>query len=113
MMALVLAPIAEGKLEKWRQWANDLNNGRAKEFKEFNARYGLTRHSAWLAETPLGPIVTALHEGPGADNFMSALAASNKEFDVWFKKCLSEYHHIDFNKPLPGPPPKLVINSVK
>jgi len=112
-MSIVLAPIAEGKLDKWRQWANDLQNGKAKEFKEFNSRYGLTRHSAWLAETPAGPVVTALHEGPGADNFMAALSASDNEFDVWFKQSLSECHGIDFDKPLPGSPPKLIINEVK
>ena len=112
-MSIVLAPIADGKLEKWRQWADDLQNGRGEEFKEFNSRYGLTRHSAWLAETPTGPIVTALHEGPGADNFMSALSASDNDFDVWFKQNLSECHNIDFNEPLPGSPPELIINDVK
>jgi len=112
-MSVVLAPIAEGKLEKWRQWADDLQNGRAEEFKAFNSRYGLTRHSAWLAETPTGPLVVALHEGPGADKFMPAVAASDNEFDVWFKERLSEYHNIDLSKPLPGAPPELVINDVK
>jgi hypothetical protein len=42
-MSLILAPIADGKLETWKQWANDLENGRAQEFKDFNSRYGLTR----------------------------------------------------------------------
>ena len=112
-MSLVLAPIAAGKLEKWQQWANELQNGKAKEFKEFNSRYGLTRHAAWLAETPTGSVVAALHEGPGADNFMSKLATSDNDFDVWFKQKLSELHNFDFSKPLPGSPPKLMINAVK
>jgi hypothetical protein len=70
-MSLILAPIVDGKLDTWKQWANDLENGRADEFKDFNSRYGLNRHSAWLTETPSGPVVAVLHEGPGADNFMS------------------------------------------
>ena len=70
-MSLVLAPIVDGRTEIWKQWAKDLEEDRAAEFKEFNNRYGLTRHSAWLAETPSGPIVVVLHEGPGAENFMS------------------------------------------
>jgi hypothetical protein len=110
-MSLVLAPIAQGKLEKWHQWANELQNGRGDQFKEFNSRYGLTRHAAWLTETPTGPVVVALHEGPGADTFMSKLASSNNNFDVWFKDKLSEIHNFDFSKPLPGSPPELVINS--
>jgi hypothetical protein len=112
-MSLILAPIVEGKLEQWQQWAKDLQNGRAKDFKEFNSRYGLTRHLAWLAETPTGPVVAALHEGPGADSFMSKLASSDHDFDVWFKQRLNEYHKIDFSKPLPGSLPKLLINAVK
>jgi len=112
-MSLILAPIVEGKLEQWQQFAKDLQNGRAKEFKEFNSRYGLTRHSAWLAETPAGPVVAALLEGAGADSILSKLATSTHEFDVWFKQRLNEYHNIDFSKPLPGSPPKLLINAVK
>ena len=38
-MSLVLAPIVAGKMDTWKQWANDLENGRAEEFEEFNARY--------------------------------------------------------------------------
>jgi hypothetical protein len=112
-MSLVLVPIADGKLEKWQQWAHELQNGRAKEFKEFNSRYELTRHQAWLAETPTGPIVAAFHEGPGAENFMSELATSDHEFDVWFRQNISEYHNIDFSKPIQGSPPKLVIDTVE
>lgn len=110
-MSLVLVPIADGKLETWKQWAKDLQDSKAEEFKAFNSRYGLTRHQAWLAETPTGPVVAALHEGPGADNFMATLAASNTDFDVWFKHNLSECHNIDFSAPLPGAPPQLIIDS--
>lgn len=112
-MSLILAPIADGKMGTWKQWAADLEDSRAEEFKEFNTRYGLTRHSAWLAETPTGPVVAALHEGPGADNFMSKLATSDHDFDVWFKQRVNEIHNIDFNEPLPGSPPQLLIHAVK
>ncbi len=111
-MSLILAPIADGKMETWKQWATDLEDSRAEEFKEFNTRYGLTRHSAWLAETPKGPVVAALHEGPGADNFMSKLATSNHDFDVWFKQRVGEIHNMDFSEPMPGLPPQLLINAV-
>ena len=112
-MSIVIAPIANGKLDKWKKWAKELQVSRAKEFKEFNSRYGLTRHSAWLAETPNGPVVVALHEGPGADKFMPKVASSTNDFDKWFKQNLSEFHNIDLSKPLPGSPPELVINAGK
>jgi hypothetical protein len=113
IMSLMLAPIANGKLESWKQWATELENGRAKDFEDFNSRYGLTRHSAWLAETPAGPVVAVLHEGPGENNFMSELATSDHDFDVWFKQSVKEIHNIDFSEPPPGPPPQLLINAVK
>ena len=112
-MGLILAPIADGKMETWKQWATDLEQSKAEEFKDLNSRYGLTRHSAWLAETPAGPVVAALHEGPGSDDFMSKLATSDHDFDVWFRGRISEIHNINFNAPLPGSPPQLLINHVK
>jgi hypothetical protein len=90
-----------------------LEGGRAKDFDDFNSRYSLTRHSAWLAETPAGPMVAVLHEGSGADTFMSELATSDNHFDIWFKQKTGEIHNIDFCEPLPGPPPKSLIHSVK
>jgi len=111
-MSFVLAPIVDGKMDTWKQWANELEDSRAEEFKDFNTRYGLTRHSAWLAETPAGPMVAVLHEGPGADNFMSELATSDHDFDVWFKQKVGEIHNIDFSESLPGLPPQLLINAV-
>ena len=112
-MPLNLIPLVDGKLESWKQWANDLENGRAEEFKDFNSRYDLTRHSAWLAETPSGYVVAVLHEGPGADNFMSELANSDHNFDIWFKQKVKEVHNLDFNEPPPGTPPQLLINAIK
>lgn len=85
-MGLVIAPIKEGKLEAWKNWAESLSGDQKKSFDEFNKKHGLTRHDAWLAETPNGPVVVALHEGPGAENFMQNVAKSNDSFDVSFKK---------------------------
>lgn len=112
-MSLILIPIVDSKLENWKQWITDLENGRAAEFKDFNSRYGLTRHSVWLAETPSGPVAAVLHEGPGSENFMSELATSDHDFDVWFKQRVNEVHNIDISKPFPGSPPQLFLNSVK
>ena len=63
-MGIVVAPIVEGKLEAWKAWCEELGGPRRYEFDGFNQRYGLTRHAAWLAETPMGPVV---HTGRGAD----------------------------------------------
>jgi hypothetical protein len=111
-MSLILAPIADGKMGTWKQWAAELEQSKSQEFKNFNSRYGLTRHSAWLAETPAGPVAAVLHEGPGSDDFMSKLATSDHDFDIWFRESITEIHNIDFTVPLPGSPPQLLINQV-
>ncbi|MFQ5595163.1 MAG: hypothetical protein ACE5HA_13535 [Anaerolineae bacterium] len=110
-MGIVVAPIVDGKLETWKQWAAQLQGPAAAEFADFNRRYGLTRHAAWLAETPAGPVVVALHEGPGADTFMEKVATSNHEVDVMFREMVAECHGMDLTQPPPGPAPELHIGA--
>ena len=107
-MSVILAPIVEGKLQAWKDWAGELSG---QEFEDFNSRYGLTRHAAWLAETPAGPMVIALHEGPGANDLMPKLAASEKEYDRWFRDKLKEVHGMDIAQPPPGPLPEMYVDS--
>ena len=110
-MGVILAPILEGKLDVWKRWTEETQGSRSEDFRDLNRRYGLTRHSAWLAETPMGPMVVALHEGPGADDFMQKIAASQNEVDVWFKEKVKEIHGLDVTQPPPGPMPQLYIDG--
>ena len=109
-MGIIVAPIVEGKVEAWKAWTAELNGPRQSEFSSFNARYGLTRHAAWLAETPMGQIVVAQHEGPGADSFMAKLGSGTDPFDIWFAGKVKEMHGLDVNAPPPGPMPELYTN---
>jgi hypothetical protein len=106
-----VAPILEGKLETWKGCVEELNGPRKEDMKDFNRRYGLTRHAAWLAETPAGTMVVALHQGPGEDDFMAKLGPSQHEFDVRFKENVLEVHGFDLTKPPPGPPPTMYFDS--
>ena len=110
-MPVILAPILEGKLEAWKAWATELNGPRAEEFREFNQRYGLTRHTVWLADTPAGNFVVVLQEGPGAETLMPAMAASTNPADEEFKQRVLEFHGLDIANPPPGPPPQLYMDS--
>jgi hypothetical protein len=73
---IVLVPIVTGKVDAWRAWAKELTGPRKAEFAEFNRRYELTKHQAWLCQTPNGPAVVAIHEGPGAESFLKKLGQS-------------------------------------
>ena len=104
-MGVVLAPILEGKLDAWKQWIEEMNGPRSQELNSFNSRYGLTKREAWLAETPGGSAVIAIHEGPGGDGFMQKLGTSQESFDVWFREKIKEIHGLDVTQPPPGPMP--------
>ena len=110
-MGVVLVPMIDGKVDAWKQWCSDLNGPRKTEMTDFNSRYGLTKHDAWLAETPGGPMVIAIHEGPGSASFMPKLGPSQEAFDVDFKARLMEFHGMDVTQPPPGPLPKLYVDS--
>jgi len=107
-MSLILAPILDGKLQAWKDWAGKLSGA---EFEDFNSRYDLTRHAAWLAETPAGPMAIVLFEGPGAEDHMQRLAASDNEFDRWHRDNIKEVHGMDITQPPPGPLPELYVDS--
>lgn len=110
-MAIVMAPILPGKLEEWQGWMAELNGPKKRLLEDFNKRMGLTRHAAWLTETPTGPVVVAMHEGPGGTEFMQKLGKSTNEFDVWFRKRIENLHGLDFTAPTKIQPPQQVLDS--
>ena len=97
------APLLPGKTDAWRAWAGEMNGARSGEFAEFNSRHGLERHAAWLQQTPMGDFAVVVIEGPGAEGFMQAVAASDGEFDGWFRDNVMDLHGIDFSTPPPLP----------
>ena len=110
-MGVILAPILDGKVGAWKDWVDELSGPRSEGFKDLNSRSGLTRHDAWLAETPAGAMVIVLIEGPGSDTFMPKLAASDLEIDRWFRGKIKEIHGLDVTQPPPGPLPELHLDS--
>jgi len=103
------APVLPGKSDAWRAWIAELSGPRAAELADFNARHGLTRHAAWLQQTPMGDLVVVIHEGPGAEGLIPSLATADNEFDVWFRDNAQDFHGIDFSNP--PPPPELGLDA--
>jgi hypothetical protein len=97
-----IAPLNPGKTEQWWEFARACEGARSAEFAEMNKRFGLTRHAAWLQQTPMGDLVIVLTEGPGAEEFMGKLATSEQPFDVWMREQVEAVHPIDFSA---EPPP--------
>ena len=108
-MGAFAVPIVPGKLDTWKGWVADLTGPRKAEFDDMNARYDLTAHRAYLQPTPDGQhMVVVVMDGPGADGFMPKLAASDNEFDGWFRAGIADVHGIDFSGPLPPAPERVL-----
>ncbi len=80
-MGFVIANPLENKVDTWEAWIEECNGARSAGIKDMNQRHSLTRHAAWLAETPMGATVAVLQEGSGSDSFMNMLGKSTNEFD--------------------------------
>jgi hypothetical protein len=106
IMGLILAPVVGNKVDAWESFINEVTGPRQAELDDFNRRYGLTRHEAWLCETPAGAFACAIHEGPGADTLVPRLAQSTNGFDKWFAGKLLELHGMDVTRPPPGKMPE-------
>jgi hypothetical protein len=101
-MPALAAPLAADKLSAWEDWIAELNGERKAEFEDMNARHGLSEHRAYLQPTPDGSyLVLAIHEGPGAEDFLGNLAQSEHEFDGWFLGSVARLHGINSSEPLP------------
>ncbi len=108
-MQAFATPIMPGKLDAWRSWVGDLKGAKSADFAASNERHGLTVHNAWLQTNPDGShLVVVVHDGPGADAYMGAVATSNDPFDQWFAAGIAEAHGVDLNGP-PHPAPEQVL----
>jgi hypothetical protein len=59
-MGIVLVPIKADKIKIWKGFIEELNGSRKADFADFNKRFKLTKHEAWICETPAGAFVCAI-----------------------------------------------------
>ncbi len=101
-MAGMIAPLAADKLDAWEAWIAELSGARRAEYEDMNERYGLTDHRAYLQPMPDGNYaVLVIHEGPGGDDFLPRMIASDNEFDRWFVSAVVDIHGIDTSGTMP------------
>ncbi|MCM4161820.1 hypothetical protein FHG64_02685 [Antarcticibacterium flavum] len=110
-MSVLMIPILAGEVENWKKMSQEISGSKKKEFEDFNKRYELTRHDAWLAESDSGDLAVVMHEGPGEEQFMKKLAGSNHVFDTWFRSKISAIHGVDFSQESNSKPLQQYIGS--
>lgn len=109
MATLALAlPCLPGGAEALRRLAAACSGPHRDEFADFHRRVGLTSEHWYLQQTPQGEVFILTLEGDplGA---IGTLSTSDHPFDRWFKEQAKAVHGVDFNQPLPAPPPEQVF----
>ncbi len=109
MTALAMAlPILPGKTEAWLRFIQEVTTERRAETDEFHQRFGLSRTSWFLQQTPQGDMFILYIEGEDPAAAFAAWAQSDHPYDQWFKEQAGSYYGVDLNAPPPGPPPEML-----
>lgn len=106
----IAAPILPGKLEEWKEFGRDLDEGsKHDEFAAFMKTCGVSRIRCWLQEGPDSATGIILYEGETPGGFLQQMASSQEPFAVWFRDRTKVCNGFDFEK-AQGPPPAIVTD---
>lgn len=96
-VSIVIAPIAEGRVDEWRAFHSELTITRRVEWAESQHRRGITREAIFSWTGSSGPSAVYLVEGADAGDALDALGLSDDPFDVWLREQLAALHEeLDF-----------------
>ena len=116
-MAMVVRafPVLPGKEQAAREFAGTLGSARRSEASAFFARYGVTRESWHLQQTPQGAfiiVVTELGASPGLQVHVQAQAYASAQhaFDRWFKDSVRELCGVNPDEQPLGPPTETIFD---
>lgn len=96
-------PVQSGKSSDARAFMTELEVGRKADYGESEQRIGIVKESWYLQQTPNGDLLIAYMESPDFAKALGLFSQSRDEFDVWFKRTLSQVTGVDLNTPPPGP----------
>jgi hypothetical protein len=89
-----MAPVLQGKLDKWRSFTDQMNGPRRAEHDASRKRMGMTREVASLMQTPHGDFVCLCHEADSLKTAFQMLAESQEPYDVWSRENAVDIHGI-------------------
>jgi Family of unknown function (DUF6176) len=101
--ALFTLPILPGKTEAARAFLQEMNGPRKQELAACGQSVGVTKEVWAIQQTPQGDMYVAYMAGDDIAQAFTQLAASQTEFDRWFKQQMQETTGADLNTPPPGP----------
>ena len=94
-----VAPILPGKVEAARAFYAEMEGPRRDELVLAERRLGISKEIVFLAELSDGPALVLYIESESVSASVSTSAASENEFDLWYKAGLKDCTGIDLNSP--------------
>ncbi len=109
---LFALPILPGKTEAARAFLQEVQGSRIQELAICGQGVGIDREVWAIQETPQGDMYLAYVTGENIAEAFTQFAASQTEFDRWFKQRLQETTGADMNAPPSGPISKILVDTM-
>jgi hypothetical protein len=109
--ALFALPILPGKTEAARAFLQELGGPRKQDLAECGQGVGLIKETWAIQQTPQGDLFVAYLAGENLARAFEQFAASQTEFDRWFKQRVQETTGADLNTPPAGPISQILADT--
>jgi hypothetical protein len=100
---LFALPILPGQTEAGRAFLRELEGPRKEQYAASEGRLGLTKEVWAIQAGPQGDLYVVYFAGADIAGAFRQFAASQDEFDKWFKDRVLATTGADLNTPPPGP----------
>jgi len=100
---LFAMPILPGKTEAARAFLRELDGPRKPQLAAADQRLGIVKETWAIQPTPQGDLLVGYLAGEDVGRALTQFAASQDEFDRWFKQQLQEVTGADTDAPPTGP----------
>ena len=100
---LFAMPILPGKTEAARTFLRELEGPRKPQLAACDQGLGITKEVWAIQQMPQGDLLVGYLAGEDVGRAFTQFAASQDEFDRWFKQQMQEVTGADLNAPPTGP----------
>ena len=109
---LFTLPILPGKTGAARAFLQELGGPRKQDLAACGDSVGLAREVWAIQQMPQGDMYVAYITGENIAEAFKVFAASQSEFDRWFKQRLQETTGADLDTPPPGPISEILADTM-
>ena len=108
---LFALPILPGKTEAAHAFLRELGGPRKQELAACGQRVGIVKETWAIQQTPQGDFFVAYVAGEDVARAFAEFAASQDEFDRWFKQQVQQATGADLSTPPPGPISEILADT--